>query len=102
RRRAHVVAGREEQARSGQPRKLLVEHRRQGGGAADRDVDPVVERIERRLLELAVEVGETDDRDRLDGAAALEDLGQDPALALLWLRGVEEVGHRRGAGVRTG
>ena len=68
RRRADVVARREQQRPAGQRRGLLVEHRRQLRRAADGHVEPVDRR--RRRLELAVEVVQPDDRQRRVAAAA--------------------------------
>ena len=88
-----VVATGQDEPRAGQRGELLVEHRGQERRAADRDVDVVVP-DDRRRVELTVEVVEADDGDRLDRVAALEQLGQHPALALLGLGDAEDVGQR--------
>ena len=93
RRGADVVTGGEEQPGSGQVGELLVEHGREVRRATHRAVD-TIER-ERRRVELAVEVGEADDRDRLVARAALDHVEQDAALAVLRLRDAEDERERR-------
>ena len=95
RRGADVVAAGEDQARAGQARQLLVEHRRQVRGAADRDVDVVVA-DDRRRVELAVEVVDADDRDRLDRRCRPSGSRSGPGPGSAGARGCR--GCRRGSG----
>ena len=78
----------------GSAAELLVEHRRELARRRRRDVEAV--HGHRRRVELAVEVVEPDDGDRLDAAAALDHREQDLALAVLRLGDAEHVGQRRG------
>ena len=84
----------------GQVGELLVEHGGELCRAAHRH-GLAVDRGRRRA-ELAVEVVQTDDRDRLDAVRALHDVQQDLALAVLRLGDAEEVRERRGEVDRAG
>ena len=86
-----VAAGQNRPTR--EARQLLVEHRGERSGATHVGRQSVAG--QHRLIELAVEVVETDDRDRHIGVAALDDPEQNAALAVLRLGDPE---HERASG----
>ena len=93
RRRADVVTGGHEHALVAQQGGFLVEHRRQRGGAADADVEPVLQR--RRRIQLAMEVGQPDHVDRPVATAVLQQRQQHLTLAVLRHRHAEQERRRR-------